>query len=70
MTTRGCVEADFETMAELLLRAAQITVNVQREYGKFQKDFSKGLQNNKDIIELRNRVETFASQFAMPGYDI
>ncbi|BFG19194.1 hypothetical protein CerSpe_054680 [Prunus speciosa] len=70
MTTRGCVEADFETMAEFLLRAAQITVNVQREYGKLQKDFIKGLQNNKDIVDLRNRVETFASQFAMPGYDI
>ena len=70
MTTRGCVEADFETMAEFLLRAAQITVNVQREYGKLQKDFIKGLQNNKDIVDLQNRVETFASQFAMPGCDI
>ncbi|CAN6679176.1 unnamed protein product [Malus baccata var. baccata] len=69
MTTRGCVESDFETIADFLLRAAQITVCIQREYGKFQKDFIKGLHNNKDIVELRNRVETFASQFEMPGYD-
>lgn len=69
MTTRGCVESDFETIADFLLRAAQITVSVQREHGKYQKEFLKGLQNNKDIVELRSRVETFASQFEMPGYD-
>ncbi|CAN6583953.1 unnamed protein product [Malus baccata var. baccata] len=60
MSTRGCVESDFETIADFLLRAAQITVSIQREYGKFQKDFIK---------DLRNRIETFASQFEMPGYD-
>ncbi|CAN6581275.1 unnamed protein product [Malus baccata var. baccata] len=69
MTTRGCVETDFETIADFLLRAAQITASVQREDGKFQKDFMQGLQNNKDIVELRNRVEKFAYQFEMPGYD-
>ncbi|KAK3230776.1 hypothetical protein Dsin_002657 [Dipteronia sinensis] len=70
MTSRGCVEADFETIADFLLRAAQITSAVQREHGKLQKGFLEGLQNNKDIVELRNRVETFASQFAMPGFDV
>ncbi|PRQ21553.1 putative glycine hydroxymethyltransferase [Rosa chinensis] len=69
MTSRGCVESDFETIADFLLRAAQITVAVKREHGKYQKESLKGLQNNKDIVELRNRVETFASQFEMPGYD-
>ncbi|KAG6784226.1 hypothetical protein POTOM_009912 [Populus tomentosa] len=68
MTSRGCIEADFETIADFLLKAAQITTVVQREHGK--KDFLKGLHNNKDIVELRNRVEIFASQFAMPGFDI
>lgn len=70
MTSRGCLEADFETIADFLIRAAQITCMVQKEHGKLAKDFVKGLQNNKDIIDLRNRVETFASQFAMPGFDI
>jgi glycine hydroxymethyltransferase len=65
MTSRGCIEADFETIADFLLKAAQITTVVQRK-----KDFLKGLHNNRDIVELRNRVEIFASQFAMPGFDI
>ncbi|XP_043713093.1 serine hydroxymethyltransferase 7-like [Telopea speciosissima] len=70
MTTRGCLEADFETIADFLIRAAQIASIVQREHGKLQRDFLKGLQNNKDIVELRSRVEAFASQFAMPGFDM
>ncbi|RZC62524.1 hypothetical protein C5167_024271 [Papaver somniferum] len=69
MTTRGCIESDFETIADFLLRAAQIASIVQREHGKLQKDFLKGLQNNKDMIDLRNRVEAFSSQFAMPAFD-
>ncbi|KAJ9673731.1 hypothetical protein PVL29_023345 [Vitis rotundifolia] len=72
MTTRGCLEADFEIIADFLYRAAVITsaVVTQRELRKFPRDFFKCLQNNKDIVELRNQVETFASQFAMPGFDI
>lgn len=70
MTTRGCVENDFETIADFLLRAAKIASNVVKEHGKIQKDFSRGLQNNNDIIELRNQVEAFASQFALPAFDV
>jgi len=43
---------------------------VQREHGKLQKDFLKGLQNNKEIPELRTSIEKFASQFEMPGFDV
>ncbi|GAB2283526.1 Serine hydroxymethyltransferase 7 [Dionaea muscipula] len=70
MTTRGCVEADFETIADFLLRAAQITSAMQREHGKLQKSFLKGLPANKEIVELRNRVESFAIQFVMPGFEM
>ncbi|KAA8545510.1 hypothetical protein F0562_020294 [Nyssa sinensis] len=70
MTSRGCLEADFDTMADFLLKATQIANSVQREHGKLQKGFLKGLQNNKDIVELRTQVEDFATQFAMPGFDI
>ncbi|XP_008781572.2 serine hydroxymethyltransferase 7 [Phoenix dactylifera] len=70
MTTRGCLEEDFEMIAEFLLRAAQIASNVQRERGKLQKEFLKGLQRNRDVIDLRDHVEAFASQFAMPGFDV
>ncbi|KAI4298982.1 hypothetical protein L6164_032484 [Bauhinia variegata] len=70
MTSRGCLESDFETVAEFLYRAAQIANIVQREHGKLQMAVLKGLECNKDVIELRARVEAFATQFAMPGFDI
>lgn len=69
MTSRGCLEADFETMAEFLFRAAQIANVLQREHGKLQAVL-KSLESNKDIVELRSRVEAFATQFLMPGFDI
>ena len=67
MTSRGCLESDFETIADFLLRAAHIASVLQRERDKA---LLNGLQNNKDILELRSRVETFATQFAMPGFDL
>ncbi|MCO5589170.1 hypothetical protein L7F22_043136 [Adiantum nelumboides] len=39
MTSRGCIEADFEMIAEFLLRALQIALGLQREHGKQNKDF-------------------------------
>ncbi|KAI3770358.1 hypothetical protein L6452_01487 [Arctium lappa] len=70
MTSRGCLESDFETMADFLCRAAQITSSVQREHGKMVKCFLKGVENNKDIVDLGGQVEKFATQFAMPGQDL
>ncbi|KAE9591898.1 putative glycine hydroxymethyltransferase [Lupinus albus] len=70
MTTRGCLESDFETMAEFLFRAAKIANILQREHGKLQKTVLKGFESNRDIIELRVHVEAFATQFALPGFDI
>ena len=67
MTTRGCIESDFETMTDFLIKAAQITSALQREHGKSHKEFVKSLCTNKDIAELRNRVEAFALQYEMPA---
>ncbi|XVF45237.1 hypothetical protein PTKIN_Ptkin02bG0189000 [Pterospermum kingtungense] len=49
-------------------RAAHIASMKQRDQGKLQKASVKCLNNNKDILELRAHVETFASQFAMPAF--
>uniref|UniRef100_A0A7N0ZWV3 Serine hydroxymethyltransferase n=1 Tax=Kalanchoe fedtschenkoi TaxID=63787 RepID=A0A7N0ZWV3_KALFE len=70
MTSRGCLESDFETIAGFLFKAAHIAITVQREHGKMPKAFWKGLQSNTDIVELRKRVKSFATQFAMPAFDI
>lgn len=69
MTSRGCLESDFETIADFLHTAAQIAISVQREHGKLPKSYLKGLQSNNEVVELRNRVESFSAQFAMPGFE-
>ncbi|CAL1352597.1 unnamed protein product [Linum trigynum] len=70
MTSRGCLEPDFETMADFLLRVAQIASMLQREHGKSPKAFLEALQSSKDLAEVRNQVESFATQFALPGLDV
>ncbi|XP_076957916.1 serine hydroxymethyltransferase 6-like [Bidens hawaiensis] len=71
MTSRGCLESDFETMGGFLFRAALIARSIQREHGKTAKGIMKdGLENNKDIVDLRAQVESFATQFAMPAQDV
>lgn len=69
MTSRGCVEVDFEMIADFLLRALQISLGLQREHGKQNKEFLRSLQTSRDIEELKQSVEKFASSFEMPGFD-
>ncbi|KAK1389811.1 Serine hydroxymethyltransferase [Heracleum sosnowskyi] len=70
MTSRGLLEKDFEQIAEFLHRAVTITLNIQKEHGKLLKDFNKGLENNKEIEQLKTDVEKFAASFDMPGFSV
>jgi glycine hydroxymethyltransferase len=67
MTTRGCSEEDFRTIAHHLHEAAQIAVAIQEKHGKKLVDFVKGLEDNQSIANLKGRVEQFASSFSFPG---
>jgi len=68
MTTRGCNKADFEKIGEFLDRCCTIALAVQKEKGKKLVDFEKGLgDDNKDLVALRNDVESWAIKFGFPG---
>ncbi|XP_023552257.1 serine hydroxymethyltransferase 7-like [Cucurbita pepo subsp. pepo] len=69
MTSRGCLESDFEVIVEFLHIAAQIAIVVQREHGKLPKAFLRGLQSNNEVVELGYRVASFSAKFAMPGLE-
>ena len=47
MTSRGCLESDFEAIADFLYRAAQIASAVQRDHVKLQKEFLRGFTIRK-----------------------
>jgi len=66
MTTRGCKESDFATIAAFLDRCVQICLEVQKEKGKKLKDFENGLAQNPKIKVLKEEVEAWASKFGYP----
>ena len=70
MTTRGMVEADFVRIADLIHKGVKIAIDVKKktEGGKL-KDYKDYLEKNNlpEIKALRNEVESFASEFHMPG---
>eukprot|EP00270_Netrium_digitus_P003661 TRINITY_DN14321_c0_g1_i5.p1 TRINITY_DN14321_c0_g1~~TRINITY_DN14321_c0_g1_i5.p1 ORF type:complete len:461 (-),score=125.10 TRINITY_DN14321_c0_g1_i5:386-1693(-) len=70
MTSRGLKEEDFVKVADFLDKAVNITLQVQSEYGKLLRDFTKGLDNNPAILVLKEEVEEFASSFEMPGFNV
>jgi len=70
MTSRGLNCGDFEAIGDFLHRAIGICLKIQEERGKMLKDFNLGLPDNEEIAALRADVESFASKFAMPGFDI
>lgn len=70
MTSRGLKEADFEQIGEFLHQSINITLSIQKEYGKLLKDFNKGLAGNKDMENLKAEVEKFSAKFDMPGFDV
>jgi len=66
MTTRGCTTEDFKKVAGFLDRCLQIALQLQKEHGKKLKDFENGLNNCKEVLELKKDVETFATAFGYP----
>eukprot|EP00105_Crassostrea_gigas_P006503 XP_011420488.1 PREDICTED: serine hydroxymethyltransferase, mitochondrial [Crassostrea gigas] len=72
MTSRGMKEKDFEKICEFLDRGVQIGINAKK-YSKTLKEFRHAVIENEDIQgqinKLRGEVESFASQFPMPGLE-
>lgn len=70
LTTRGMVEDDFRRVADLLYRGVQIGLRIQERSGKKLVEFKKAVEEDAELEELRKEVETFASSFDMPGFDV
>ena len=64
LTTRGFKEADFEKVAEFLIRALKIAQRCQKEAGsKKLKDFIPVIEKDDDLKTLKIEVEAFANRF-------
>jgi len=67
LTSRGMKEADFEKIAEFLVRALKIALDIQTTSGKKLQDFLNAIPSHAEIKGLREEVEAFAKEFPMPG---
>jgi glycine hydroxymethyltransferase len=69
LTTRKMTEEDFEQIAVFLDEALKISLAVQERSGPKLKDYVDCLAKNEDVSALRAKVNAFATQFPMPGFD-
>ncbi|XP_078273939.1 serine hydroxymethyltransferase, cytosolic isoform X1 [Rhinoraja longicauda] len=73
LTSRDLRENDFKTVAVFIHRGIEITLEIQRDIGAKAplKEFKEKMLTDKNyqnkITQLREAVETFASQFPIPG---
>tara|TARA_B100001093_G_scaffold511739_2_gene580258 strand:- start:388 stop:1707 length:1320 start_codon:yes stop_codon:yes gene_type:complete len=65
LTARGFTELQFLKVAEYIDCCIKIAINIQSEKGKKLKDFVVGIQNNVDIITLREEIKRYSSQFPL-----
>jgi glycine hydroxymethyltransferase len=74
LTSRNMLDDDVRKVGELLHRAVQLSLRIQKEAGsKLLKDFvaaaSKG-EAGQELKQLRKDVSTFARQWPVPGVDV
>lgn len=68
LTSRGLVEADFEHIAVLLDEGVRIAIALQAKVGKKLADFQAALETSEEVKALKEKVNTFARKFPMPGF--
>ena len=74
LTTRGFVEADFEQVADFVVRGIEITQAIKETVGPKMKEFREALADPApgkfpEIDALKKDVEAFAAQFPTIGFD-
>lgn len=67
LTTRGMMEGEMEIVAEFLIRAVKIALEIQEKSGKKLVDFVAAMEQSEDVKKMAEEVTTFAKQFSIPG---
>jgi glycine hydroxymethyltransferase len=73
LTSRGLKESDFEKVVDFIHDGVQLTKKINPKAGNLLKDFKNFCKTDEEFKneakQLRERVEEFAGQFAMPGFE-
>ena len=66
LTTRNFKEADSIKVVEFIDKAIKLALQIQEKVGKKLVDFSKNLETNVEVQELKTEVQKFATDFPFP----
>lgn len=71
LTTRGLVEEDFRKVAEFLHKAATLALQIQSSLpaGSKVAAYDAAVKASAEVKDLKIAVQTFITQFPMPGFD-
>jgi len=72
LTSRGLVEKDMDQVVEFLHQGIQLAIAVKKAAGPTLKEFKEVFASSPfhdQMFELRKKVEAFAINFPMPGYE-
>lgn len=70
LTTRGLDEAGFRYVGDLLHRAVQIAIEIQKTSGTKLKDFEAAVKVAPEVKALKKDCQAFITKFPMPGFDV
>ena len=67
LTSRGMKEAEMEKVGDFLIRAIDISTEIQEKAGKKLAEFIKVAESHDGVKQLHSDVEKFATSFPLPG---
>ena len=70
LTTRGMLEGDMTTVADIFERVVNLCLDIQKEHGKMLSAFRPALEASPVLKKIRDDVESFAVKWPMPGFDV
>ena len=71
ITTRGYLEDDAKEVGRFLDEAIKLSILLQERAGsKKLKDFTNQIHESEEVKQLAADVESFASQFPIPGFSV
>lgn len=69
VTSRGYMEDDMRDVGRFLDETFKVGLKIQKEKGKKLVAFRNGLNESEDVKQLAVEINSWASQFDMPGFD-
>lgn len=69
LTTRGLVEKDIDQVVSYIDAALKLAKTISETSGPKLVDFKAAVDQNKDVLTLREQIENYSQNFPLPGFD-